>query len=172
MEARSKEKIINIEIYTDGSLKKTGHFTFGGWAFLVVQDTKLLYYNSGSEYNTTNQRMELTAIKKALAYINNIRRKCEKIIIYSDSAYAINCYLQEWYIKWQHNGWVNSKGEDVANKDLWMEIIPFFDNFWYDFRKVAGHAGNFYNEECDRLAQDTAMKLKQTWRGSTKYDGK
>ena len=89
MEARSKEKIINLEIYTDGSLKKTGHFTFGGWAFLVVQDTKLLYYNSGSEYNTTNQRMELTAIKEALAYINNIRRKCEKVIIYSDSAYAI-----------------------------------------------------------------------------------
>lgn len=166
MERRSKEKIIPLEIYTDGSLKKIGqNSTFGGWAFFVIQDGKELYYDSGSEYNTTNQRMELLAIANGLKYANAIRRKSEKVIIYSDSAYAINCYLQEWYIKWQLNGWQNSNNQDVANKDLWFKIIPYFDNFWYDFRKVKGHQGNYWNEICDKYAQNEAEKLKHIWRG-------
>lgn len=166
MERRSKEKIIHLEIYTDGSLKKTGQSsTFGGWCYIVVRDSKEIYYASGNEYNTTNQRMELLAIANALKYIKTIRRKSEKVVIYSDSAYAINCYLQEWYINWQSNGWVNSKKEDVANKDLWREIIPFFDDFWYDFRKVKGHDGNYWNEICDERAQAEAEKLKKNWRG-------
>ena len=167
MEKHSKERVISIDIYTDGSLKKLGQKqTFGGWAFVAVKDSKKFYYASGSEYHTTNQRMELMAICKALEYAQSIRRNCEKIIIYSDSAYAINCYLKEWYIGWQFNGWLNSKGEDVANKDLWMKIIPYFDNFWYDFRKVPAHQDNFWNNTCDELAQEAANKLKKEWRGT------
>jgi len=162
---RSKELLEPIEIYTDGSLKKTGSLTFGGWAFVVVQDGHNIYEASGSVHHTTNQRMELQAIVNALEYAKTIRRGPEKIIIYSDSAYAINCYLQEWYINWQRNGWINSKKEEVANKDLWEKIIPYFDNFWYDFRKVKGHAGNIGNERCDELAQEEAEKLKRHWRG-------
>ena len=129
MEKRSKERVINIEIYTDGSLKKMGQrLTFGGWAFIVVQDGKKIFFDSGNEYNTTNQRMELKAILKALQYAQTIRRNSEKVVVYSDSAYAINCYLQEWYIKWQANNWHNANKQEVANKDLWLEIIPFFDN--------------------------------------------
>ena len=166
MEYHSKERIINIEIYTDGSLKKTGQkSTFGGWAYIVTKDCKEIYYASGSEYNTTNQRMELIAIINALKYAQSIRRNAEKVIIYSDSAYAINCYLQEWYINWQANGWCNANKQEVANKDLWREIIPYFENFWYDFRKVKGHNGNFWNEKCDELAQHEAEKLKNSWRG-------
>lgn len=166
MERRSKERVMNIEIYTDGSLKKTGSLTYGGWAYIVVRDNRDIYYASDSEYNTTNQRMELKAIAEALNYAKSIRRNVEKVIIYSDSAYAINCYLKEWYINWQNNGWINSKGEDVANKDLWLQIIPYFDNFWYDFRKVEGHAGNYWNEKCDEMAQNEAEKLKRNWKGT------
>lgn len=166
MEHRSKQKIIPIEIYTDGSLKKTGQkSTFGGWAFIVTQDAQKIYYDFGNEYNTTNQRMELVAIANALDYAKSIRQENEKVIIYSDSAYAINCYLQEWYINWQINGWRNANKKEVANQDLWQRIIPYFDNFWYDFKKVKGHANNFWNEECDQLAQSEAEKLKKNWRG-------
>ena len=163
---RSKEKIIDLEIYTDGSLKRQGsQMTFGAWGFIVVQDGKEIYEASGSQYDTTNQRMELEAIVQALNYIITIRRPNERIMIYSDSAYAINCYLQEWYIKWMSNGWVNSKKEPVANQDQWRKIIPYFDNFWYSFSKVTAHASSYWNNKCDKIVQDAADKLKIEWRG-------
>lgn len=165
MELKSKERVLPVEIYTDGSLKKIGNKTFGGWSFIVVKDSKEQFIDSGSENDTTNQRMELTAILKALKYIQMHRKKSEKVILYSDSAYFVNCFLQEWYLKWQSNGWVNSTDNDVANKDLWLEIIPFFDNFWYDFRKIEGHAGKYWNERADELAQKQAELSKQNWRG-------
>lgn len=164
-ERRSREKIIALEIYTDGSLKKTGNMTFGGWGFIVVQDSKKVYEACGSEPHTTNQRMELTAIKEALRYAQSVRRLNERVTIYSDSAYAINCYEQDWYIKWMNNGWENSLKQPVANQDLWVEIIPFFDNFWYNFIKVKGHADNYWNKECDELVQKAAEQLRKDWRG-------
>lgn len=165
MEKRSKEHVMPLEIYTDGSCKQLGKSTFGGWGFIAVRDSEKIYFADGSEHNTTNQRMELTAIANGLEYAQSIRRPSEKVIIYSDSAYAINCYLQEWYIDWQNNGWFNSQKRPVSNKDLWLKIIPFFDNFWYDFRKVDGHSGVFWNEKCDELAQNAAENLKLHWRG-------
>ena len=165
-ERRSKEKVIDLEIYTDGSLKRAGKdMSFGGWAYIVIKDGREIAGGTGSAYNTTNQRMELLAICEALKYAASVRRPSERVVIYSDSAYAINCYHQDWYIKWQENGWLNTNKQPVANQDLWMNIIPYFDNFWYDFRKVDGHAGVFWNEECDTRAQNTATFLKQNWRG-------
>lgn len=170
MEKRSKEKIIPLEIYTDGSLKKMGQqSTFGGWAFYVLREGQEIYHKSGSVPMTTNQRMELKAILEALKYAQNVRKQSERVIIYSDSAYVINCYLKEWYINWRTNGWKNSNKQPVANQDLWMEIIPFFDNFWYDFRKVHGHTGVCWNEKCDQLAQMEAETLKIHWRGNYEY---
>ena len=110
--------------------------------------------------------MELIAIREALKYASSIRRPNEKVIIYSDSAYAINCYLQEWYVNWEANGWRNANKQEVANQDLWIDIIPYFDNFWYDFKKVNGHSGIYWNEECDKLAQLNAEQLRVNWRGN------
>ena len=165
---RSKEKIISLEIYTDGSLKKLGNKTFGAWGFIVVQDGKEIYEASGSEYDTTNQRMELEAIVQALNYIISIRRINERVIIYSDSAYAINCYLQDWYVKWMSNGWLNAKKEPVANQDQWQKIVPYFDNFWYSFSKVPAHSDNTWNNRCDKIVQRAAEKLKNEWHGENK----
>ena len=165
-ERRSKEKIINLEIYTDGSLKKIGKTTFGGWSFIAIRDGKEIYSAADGECNTTNQRMELEAIRQGLKYASSARNPNEKVVIYSDSAYAINCYLKEWYIKWQSNGWINSNNQPVCNQDQWYDIIPYFDNFWYDFQKVEGHANVFWNEKCDEAAQDIAEKLKIKWRGT------
>lgn len=165
MERRSKERVLSLEIYTDGSLKKAGKQTFGGWGFIAVRDSQQIDSLAGGEKNTTNQRMELTAIVEALKYASAVRRPNEKIIIYSDSAYAVNCFQQDWYLGWMNNGWVNAKGQPVANQDLWYKIVPYFDNFWYDFRKVPGHAGNYWNECCDELAQAQAEALKTENRG-------
>lgn len=166
MEKRSKEKIIPIELYTDGSCKKIGNITFGGWAFIAIDDGHEICSVAGHEYDTTNQRMELLAIIKGIEYVKDIREPNQRVFIYSDSAYVINCYLQQWWMNWQANGWVNSQKKDVANKDLWLQLIPYFDNFWYDFRKVKGHDNVYWNEECDRRAQFESEKVKREWRGS------
>lgn len=171
MERRSKEHVLEMEIYTDGSLKKIGKTTtFGGWAFLVIKDNECLYCGVGGENSTTNQRMELTAVLEAIKYAAANRRPNERVTIYSDSAYLINCYLHDWYIMWQNNGWRTSSRKEVANQDLWIQIIPYFDNFWYSFKKVEGHAGIYWNEECDSYAQQEADKLKRLWRGTNFND--
>ena len=163
---RSKAQIAQLEIYTDGSCKKLGSkATFGGWSFIALRGGERIYEVAGSEYGTTNQRMELLAIRNALEFAQKNRYPNENVIIYSDSAYAINCYTQEWYANWQRNGWTTSKGEDVANRDLWLDIIPYFDNFWYHFSKVKGHGDSYWNNESDRLAQEASQTLKDNFQG-------
>ena len=163
---RSKEKIATLEIYTDGSCKKFGRsMSFGGWSFIALRGGERIYQAFGSEYGTTNQRMELLAIRNALQFALANKLVNERVIIYSDSAYAINCCDQQWYITWLRNGWENSKHQPVANQDLWEQIIPFFDDFWYTFVKVKGHDKNYWNNECDRLAQMEAQELKDNFKG-------
>lgn len=165
-EKRSTPQISILEIYTDGSCKSLGKMRFGGWSFIALRGGEFLYRASGCEQDTTNQRMELTAIRNALEYASLNRRPNEKVYIYSDSAYAVNCYQKEWYIAWENNGWINSSNEPVANQDLWVDVIPFFDSFWYYFGKVKGHADNYWNNECDRLAQAAAQELKDNFKGA------
>lgn len=165
MDRRSKERVIPLEIYTDGSCKKIGNKNFGGWAYIAVEDSQQVYYKTGGELDTTNQRMELQAIRQALMYAEECRKENQAVIIYSDSAYAINCYSQHWYETWRQNGWRNAAKKEVANQDLWIDIIPYFENVWFYFKKVEGHNGVFWNERCDELAQNEAQKLKINWRG-------
>lgn len=166
MEHHSKEKVIDIEIYTDGACKNIGitnhtfDKTFGGWSFVVVKDNNIIYETCGGCRNTTNNIMEMTAIIEALKYVQTIRKKEERVMIYSDSAYVINCVNQGWWKNWQRNGWINSKKEEVKNRELWIKLIPYFDHFWYTFSKVKGHSGVIYNERCDELASNFANKLK------------
>ena len=157
--------IIPLEIYTDGSCKSIGKQTFGAWAYIIVRDGKIIATDAKGYLNTTNQRMELLGAAEALKIAEQIKQPYEKIILYSDSAYFINCFKQRWYDNWQRNGWVNSKGQDVANQDIWSEIVPFFEKIEYSFEKVKGHAGDVYNEKCDKLAQFTADQEKARWRG-------
>lgn len=160
-----KEKIIPLEVYTDGSCKKQGIQTFGAWAYVIVRDNEVIAKNSQSYSETTNQRMELLAAIEALKVADTIKQPYEKIIVYSDSAYLINCYLQEWYVNWQANGWRNANKKEVANQDLWVELIPYFEKFGYSFEKVKGHADNLYNNQCDIMAQNAAEQAKINWRG-------
>ena len=162
---RNNQQISIFEIFTDGSCKSLGSVRFGGWSFIALRGGEFLYRASGGVQDTTNQRMELLAIRNALEYASLNRRPNEKVIIYSDSAYAINCYQKEWYEGWRRNGWLNANKQPVANQDLWEEILPYFDNFWYYFDKVKAHANNYWNNECDRMAQEQAQELKDNFRG-------
>ena len=113
----------------------------------------MIAQDSGGEKGTTNQRMELTAALNACREVEKMDAFA-RVRVYSDSAYLVNCWKQNWWRAWQVNGWKNSKKEPVANPDLWMGLIPFFEKVpnGYDFIKVKGHAGNEWNEP-------TAMEL-------------
>ena len=153
----------NIILYTDGAC--SGNPGIGGWG-IVLEYNGNFKELSGVEENTTNNKMELLAVINGL---KALKEPCN-VDVYSDSAYVVNAFLEDWITNWQNNGWQNANKKEVANQDLWREIIPFFDNFWYDFRKVKGHNGNYWNEECDTLAQNEAERLKKNWRGLKNYD--
>lgn len=154
-------EIIPYQIYTDGAAKGLNAAKrAGGWAFILRYDGRTCIAASGSAPRTTNQRMELQAviegIRTAHHYAKN--RPSATYEIYSDSAYLINCYEEQWYVRWEENGWKNSKGETVSNSDLWLELIPYFRNKRYSFYKVQGHADDQYNNEADQLAQEAASR--------------
>lgn len=147
-----------MKIYTDGATSNNGYDdAVGGWAYAIITDDEQhpIRVDCGRIENATNNICELTAIIKACNAATNIGGH---FIIYSDSAYCINCYKQKWYKKWQQNGWLNSKKESVANRELWEQLIPFFENSLYEFEKVKGHDTNsknqnsYWNNYVDKLA--------------------
>ena len=137
-----------IKIYTDGScLNNPGN---GGWAAIINDDGKILKI-SGSEKNTTNNKMELMAPINALKKID----KDKKIEIYTDSKY-VKLGITEWIHKWIRNKWQTSKKEDVKNKELWNELYNLNKSFEINWIWVKAHAGNPLNEEVDLLAKKAA----------------
>lgn len=136
-----------IKFYTDGSATKSR----SGWGIIGLHNDEEILRLQGTEPNATNQRMELRAAYEALKYWSEYEPS-EVCTIYSDSAYFVNCYNDKWYINWENNGWINSKKEPVANKDLWELLIPFFRNNYVFIEKVKGHSGHTYNEIADKLA--------------------
>ena len=137
-----------IKIYTDGScLKNPGN---GGWA-AIINDNENIKNISGSEKNTTNNRMELMAPIQAL---KNIDPKNE-IEIYTDSKY-VKLGITEWINTWIKNSWKTSKKEEVKNKDLWIQLYNLNQSLNIKWNWVKAHAGNTLNEEVDLLAKKAA----------------
>ena len=137
-----------IKIYTDGScLNNPGD---GGWAAIINSDGKILKI-SGSEKNTTNNKMELMAPINALKKIN----KNKEVEIYTDSKY-VKLGITEWIHKWIKNNWQTSKKEDVKNKELWAELYKLTKSLKISWIWVKAHSGNPINEEVDLLAKKAA----------------
>ena len=137
-----------IKIYTDGScLRNPGD---GGWAAIIIIDgeTKEI---SGSERDTTNNRMELLAPINALKEM----KQNEQIEIYTDSQY-VKLGITEWINKWVLNNWKTSKKEDVKNKDLWIELYNLNKSLDVKWNWVRAHVGNTMNEKVDLLAKKAA----------------
>ena len=138
-----------IKIYTDGScINNPGN---GGWAAIINDDGKILKI-SGSEKNTTNNKMELMATIAALKKVNSNK----KIQIFTDSKY-VKLGITEWIHKWVKNNWQTSKKEDVKNKELWIELFDITNSLDVESKWVKAHAGNLLNEEADLLAKKAAQ---------------
>jgi len=137
-----------ILIYTDGScLTNPGN---GGWAAIINEDGKIKKI-SGSEKNTTNNRMELLAPINALKEMT-VR---SEINIFTDSQY-VKLGITEWINKWTINNWQTSKNEDVKNKDLWVELYNLNKSLNVKWNWVKAHAGDPMNEEVDLMAKNAA----------------
>ena len=141
-----------VIIYTDGAC--SGNPGPGGWGAILMagENRKEI---SGGKKDTTNNIMELTAVIEALKLI---KRPC-KIDVYSDSAYVVNAFLQDWISGWMKKGWKNSSKEEVKNKELWQELICLTKVHDVTFHKVKGHADNEYNNRCDELARNAINEL-------------
>ncbi len=139
-----------VEIFTDGACK--GNPGPGGWGALLRlgKHEKEL---SGSEPDTTNNRMEMTAAIRALRALT---RPCE-VVLHSDSRYVIDG-MTKWIDGWQKKGWKNASKKPVRNADLWHELIDAAAPHQISWVWVRGHNGHTENERVDRLASDAAMK--------------
>lgn len=137
--------IPNVEIYTDGAC--SGNPGAGGWASVLLyeQHKKEIY---GNAKETTNNRMELTAVIEAL---KALKRPCN-VTLYSDSKYIVDSVNKDWVYKWEANNWIKSDKKPALNVDLWKELLALLEIHRVKFVWVKGHNGNVYNERCDELA--------------------
>lgn len=157
--------VYNFKVYTDGSSKNNGKSNnVGGWAYAIIENDEPVCVVSGRATNTTNQKMELLAAINALKDIQQRLGDSPifSCIVYSDSAYLVRCYNEGWYMRWRVNGWVNSSKQPVANKELWEELIPFFEDHRFAFQKVKGHSTDKdehskFNNLVDEVAQAAAV---------------
>lgn len=137
------------DVYTDGACK--GNPGPGGWGWVVPDGP---HGNGGAE-QTTNQRMELEAVLRAVEALPGPLR------VHSDSTYVVNCFNDRWYEGWLKRGWKNSQRKPVANKDLWEPLIERYleraDEI--EFVWVKGHAGDRWNERADTLAVEAAEAI-------------
>lgn len=141
-----------VTIYTDGAC--SGNPGPGGWGSILMAGTNQKEI-SGGKKDTTNNVMELTAVIEALKLL---KRPCE-VDLYSDSAYVVNAFLQNWISGWMKNNWKNSSKEEVKNKELWQELVSLTKTHKVTFHKVKGHSDNEYNNRCDELARNAIKTL-------------
>lgn len=147
---------MKIEAYTDGSTKNNGLIgSVGGWAYVIINND-IIYSDSDYIHDATNQRMELYAAIKACEYLDNNYGGFDSFTIYSDSAYLINCANDKWYNRWLENDWKSYTNKPIGNKDLWLRLIPFFEDYRFTFIKVKGHSNVKFNNFADKLAQNAA----------------
>ncbi|MDR3072465.1 MAG: ribonuclease HI [Clostridiales Family XIII bacterium] len=128
--------MIPLNIYCDGACSGNQNKTnVGGWGAILEygKHTKELF---GGEKDTTNNRMELSALVYALS---SVTRDGENICVFSDSAYLINGMKNRWYETWQKNGWKTANKMPVENRPLWEKILSFLPSHTFSFYHVKGH---------------------------------
>lgn len=141
-----------INIYTDGSC--SGNPGPGGWgAILKYKDVEKEI--SGGNSNTTNNRMELTAVIEALKLL---KEPCD-ITITTDSSYIVKAFNEGWLDNWIKNNWKKSDKSPVLNRDLWETLMNLLCSHKYVFEWIKGHNCHPENERCDKLATDETKKF-------------
>ena len=142
-----------VTIYTDGAC--SGNPGPGGWGAILeyMGHEKEL---SGGEQNTTNNRMELTAVIKAL---QALKEPCT-VELYSDSKYVLDALQKGWAVSWRKKGWIKSDKKPALNPDLWETLLNLVEMHDVRYHWVKGHASNPKNNRCDELAVNEWKRLK------------
>ena len=143
-----------FKLWTDGACKKNPGP--GGWAY-ILKSENMEHVDSGGEKDTTNQRMEMTAVLRGLQSI----AEPAIVEVWSDSKYVTDG-ISEWLEGWIQNGCKNAKKKPVANQDLWKLIAEEVDKHTVSTHWIEGHTGHLENERCDRLASNEAKQVLVT----------
>ena len=149
-----------ITIYCDGAASNNGYDNaIGGYGWVVEMRGESPFVFGGKKEGATNNEMELAAMVSALSWVDGCIARGdyqlqddEQIFVYTDSAYISNCYSQKWYVNWELNGWRNAKRQEVANKELWKTLVPYFKRDNIHIIKVKGHSDNLGNQIADKVA--------------------
>ena len=136
---------MKYKIYTDGAC--SGNPGPGGWGAVIFDQDNKQKNISGSEKNTTNNRMELLAVIMSLKKI----KTNSEVVIFTDSTYVKNG-ITEWMKNWKKNGWKNSSKKPVKNKDLWVKLDKLCEANSVSWKWVKGHSTNEFNNLADELA--------------------
>lgn len=148
-----------INIYTDGACSGNQHTqNIGGWGAILEygKHQKELY---GGEMNTTNNRMEMTALLESL---QSLKKDGLIIHVFSDSSYLMDCFTKKWYVNWQRNGWMTASKKPVENRDLWEKLLQqVVRQQKINFYRVKGHINLHQQSQIQQWFQ----KFK-TWNGS------
>lgn len=150
---RKTWKMKTVTIYTDGAC--SGNPGPGGWGAILMYGAHKKEL-SGGEANTTNNRMELTAVIQALSLL---KEPCV-VELWSDSKYVIDGLSKGWARGWQRRGWVKSDKKPALNPDLWERLLELEEIHTLRYHWVKGHAENEYNNRCDELAVTESRKYK------------
>lgn len=143
-----------VELYTDGAC--SGNPGMGGYGIVLIYKGIQKEFSGFCE-NTTNNRMELTAVIEGL---RKLKEPCD-VTIYTDSAYVCNAFEEGWIDNWIKNNWRTSNKKDVLNKDLWINLIYEISKHKVKWVKVKGHSDNQLNNLCDKLAVSAIKKNKK-----------
>lgn len=142
-----------VEIFTDGAC--SGNPGPGGWgAVLRYKQTEREL--AGGEADTTNNRMELTAVIKAF---EELKEPCH-VVLTSDSKYVLDALQKGWAAGWKKRGWIKSDRKPALNTDLWERLLNLLEGHTIEYNWIKGHAGHPENERCDALAVEQAQKYK------------
>ena len=142
-----------VSIYTDGAC--SGNPGPGGWGAVLLYG-KHKKELSGGEPDTTNNRMELQGVIRALEALNE---PCE-VALHTDSQYIVNAVEKRWVYKWRANNWMRDKKEPAKNADLWIRLVELLELHSVSLQWVKGHADNPYNNRCDELAVAESQKFR------------
>ncbi len=144
-----------VTLYTDGAC--SGNPGPGGWGAILFYGEHRSEF-SGGEAETTNNRMEITAVIEGL---KRLKYPCE-VDVFSDSAYTVNAFLQGWVYAWEKSGWRKADRKPVLNDELWRELLSLTRIHTVHFHKVKGHADNGFNNRCDELARKAIDDLRES----------
>ena len=142
-----------VTIYTDGAC--SGNPGPGGWGAILIYGAHKREL-SGGEADTTNNRMELTAVIRALSLL---KEPCI-VELWSDSKYVIDGLSKGWAKGWKAKGWVKSDKKPALNVDLWEQLLPLIQTHQVHYHWVKGHASNEKNNRCDQMAVAESRKFQ------------